>query len=152
MYIHTYVCITYLFYVIGYIICISYLLLSFHFYCFLDFSYFATVDKLKKQLNVLTKLNYNAMKDLLFAKRVITNDERKMIDDRVGEEKMMYLIIDIIIPSLELYNYMKYKRFLEAMEQSDDIDLKSTAEMLGKLITPSEIDFTYIPTYVQLCS
>ena len=70
----------------------------------------------------------------LYAKDVITDKEREIIDNKIGEEKMMYLIVDIIIRSLRLDNCKKYKRFLEAMEQSDDTDLRSMAEKLGKLI------------------
>ena len=99
---------------------------------------------LKKQLGTLTKLSYKAMMGSLFAKDVITNEERKIIGDKIGEEKMMYLIADIIIPSLKINNYTKYKGFLEAMEESDDSDLKSTVERLGKLIMPSKMDFIYI--------
>ena len=80
----------------------------------------------------------------LFAKDVITNEERKIIDVKLGEEKMMYLIADIIIRSLNINNYAKYKGFLEAMEESKDSNLKSTAEKLGKLIMPSKMDFIYI--------
>ena len=83
----------------------------------------------------------------LFVKDVITNEQRKIIDAKIGKEKMMYLIVDIIIPSLKLNNYKKYKGFLEAMEESKDSDLKSTAKKLGKLITTLKIDFTYIPIY-----
>ena len=80
----------------------------------------------------------------LFAKDVITNEERKIIGDKIGEEKMMYLIADVIIPSLRINKYTKYKGFLEAMEESEDSDVKSTVEKLGKLMMPSKIDFIYI--------
>ena len=72
----------------------------------------------------------------LFAKDVITNEERKLIDVKVGEEKMMYLIADIIIPSLNGNNCKKYKGFLEAMEKSEDNDLQRTAEKFGKFNRP----------------
>ena len=44
---------------------------------------------------MLTNLNYDAMKHSLYAKSVITNDERRTINNRIGQEKMMYLIADI---------------------------------------------------------
>ena len=47
----------------------------------------------------------------LYSKDVITNKERKIIDDKVGEKKMMYLVVDIIMPSLRQNNYKKYKAF-----------------------------------------
>ena len=70
----------------------------------------------------------------LIARHVITDNERRQIDKRIGQEKMLYVIVDIVIPSLKSNFYKKYKGLLEAMEESDDIDLKSTAEILGELI------------------
>ena len=74
------------------------------------------------------------MKHSLFAKGVITKQDRKMIDAKIGQEQMIYLIADIIIPSLKLKFCKKYKGFLKAMEESDDSNLNSTAKRLGKLI------------------
>ena len=81
----------------------------------------------------------------LYAKDVITNEERKIIDPKIGEEKMMYLIVDIIIPSLIINNYKKYKGFLEAMEESEDSNLNSTAKNFGKFVTfrRSNIDYKF---------
>ena len=100
---------------------------------FPGFDCVAAADKLKKQLGTLTNLNYSAMMGSLYAKDVITNDERRIIDTKIGQEKMMYLIADIVIPSLKLSLCKKYKGFLKAMEESDDIALRSTVERLGKL-------------------
>ena len=111
----------------------------YHSYCFTDFNCAATVLQISiaLRLGTLTKLTYNAIMGSLFSKDVITNEKRKIIiGDKVGEEKMMYLVVDIVMPSLRQNNYKKYKGFLEAMEESDDSDLKSMAEKLGKLITP----------------
>ena len=80
-------------------------------------------------------LNYNNMRTQLFAKDVITFDDRKTIDLQVGRNKMDYLIVDIIIPSLMAKFSKKYKSFLKVMEDNDDIVLKSAAELLGRLIT-----------------
>ena len=79
------------------------------------------------------------MVDSLYAKEVITNDERRIIDDKIGQKKMRYLIADIIIPSLRLNLCKKYKGFLEAMKESDNSDLRSTAERLGKLIATQSV-------------
>ena len=102
---------------------------------FAEFDCIAAADNVRRQIDTLTNLNYDAMKHSLYAKSVITNDERRTIDNRIGQEKMMYLIADIIIPSLKLNLCKKYKGFLEVMEESDDIALTSTAERLGKLMT-----------------
>ena len=87
------------------------------------------------QLDELTELNYDNMKTQLFAKEVISFDQRKSIDIQVGRNKMDFLIFDIIIPSLKAKFSKKYKSFLKVMEDNDDIDLKSAAEMFGRLIT-----------------
>ena len=73
----------------------------------------------------------------LYSKDVITNQQRQTIESKIGEGKMMYLIVEILIPSLKLDHCKKYRGFLEAMEESDDSDLKSMAKKLGKLITSS---------------
>ena len=83
------------------------------------------------------------MGHLLFARDVITNDEKTIIDAKTGREKMMFLITDIIIRSLKLNFCKKYKGFLEAMEKSDDSDLRSTAEKLGMLIILFNIAMFY---------
>lgn len=71
------------------------------------------------------------MMSSLYAKNVITNQERLIIDTKIGEEKMTYLIVDIIIPSLEIGFCKKYEGLLQAMEESDDDALKSKAKELG---------------------
>ena len=73
------------------------------------------------------------MKTLLFANDVITTKEKKVIESKIGCEKMEYLI-EIIIPSLEQGFGKKYKSFLKAMEDSEDTDLRDTAKKLGMLI------------------
>ena len=71
------------------------------------------------------------MERSLYAYEVITADERKEIKSKVGDEKMEYLIVDIIIPSLKRKFNKKYKAFLEVMEENEDTDLQDTAKMLG---------------------
>ena len=102
---------------------------------FKGFDYTGTANWLKRQLNKLSGLNYDNMKRLLLANEVITTEEKKMIDNyKIGCDKIEYLIVEIIIPSLKLGYGKKYKSFLKAMEDSEDTDLRYTAKMLGKLI------------------
>ena len=101
-------------------------------FCFLELNCKVKAEKLKKELDTLCKLKYDAMKILLFAKNVITDQEMTIIDNKIGQDKMIHLIVNIIIPSLELNNSEKYKGFLEAMEGSADSDLRNMAEKLGK--------------------
>ena len=79
------------------------------------------------------------MKSQLYAEEVITYDQRKFIDIQVGRNKMDYLIVDIIVPSLKAKFSKKYKSFLKVMEENDDTDLQSAAEMLGRLINVCRI-------------
>ena len=98
---------------------------------FVGFDYAAAANKLRKQLNKLSHLNYDNMERSLYANKVITADEKAKIKSKVGAEKMEYLIVDIIIPSLKLGHSKKYKAFLE---ESEDTDLQDTAKMLGTYI------------------
>ena len=91
------------------------------------------------------------MKTSLIANSVITSQEMKTIDVKIGEEQMIHLIFSIIIPSLELNNNEKYKGFLKAMEGSDNSDLKSMAKKLGKIDHCFNSITSYWFTYI-LCS
>ena len=82
------------------------------------------------------------MKTQLYSKKVITRDQRILIDTQIGRDKMDYLIVDIIIPSLEVQFSKKYKSLLQVMEDNDDIDLKNAAKMLGRLIMCITINVT----------
>ena len=101
---------------------------------FKGFDYIGTAEQLRMQLEKLSKLNYDNMKTSLYASSAITTKEKRIIDSKIGCEKMEYLIVEIIIPSLEQRFGKKYKSFLKAMEDSEDTDLQDTARMLGKLI------------------
>ena len=71
------------------------------------------------------------MERSLYGNEVITANDRKEIKSKVGGDKMEYLIVDIIIPSLKQKFSKKYKAFLEVMEENEDTDLQDTAKMLG---------------------
>ena len=115
----------------------SWINVNYHSYCLPDFKCSVAADTLRTQLGALTRLNYSAMMGSLYSNNVITDGQRQIIDAKIGEGKMMYLIVDILIPSLKLDHCKKYRGFLEAMEESDDSDLKNMAKKLGKLITSS---------------
>ena len=99
---------------------------------FKGFDYIGTAKLLRRQLDTLSKLNYDNMTTSLYARGVITAKEKKIIDSKIGCEKMVYLIVEIIIPSLEQRFGKKYKSFLKAMEDNEDTDLQDTARMLGR--------------------
>ena len=101
---------------------------------FLVFDYHNAAEKLRKQVDKLSGLTYDNMGKLLYGYGVITFIEREKINKKDNNEKMEYLIVDVIIRSLRQGFSRKYKLFLKAMEESDDPDLNSRAKCLGKLI------------------
>ena len=90
------------------------------------------------------ELKYDNMESLLYSKEVITTDEKNIIFLQIGCKKMDYLLARIIIPSLKGKYSEKYKLFLEAMKESEDIDLNNTAKMLaGCLLYRTVIAYIY---------
>ena len=88
-------------------------------------------------------MSYEAIKYALYSKKVITGDERKIIEAKgTNKEKMEHLIIDILIVSLDHSCPDKYRGFLVAMETNDDILLQQKAKELGKLC--NLINHTYV--------
>ena len=73
------------------------------------------------------------MRAQLFAYEVITHQERMQIDTLIGNAQMEQ-VLDIVRVSLKDNQTTKYKGFLKAMEEDEDILLKKAAEDLGKWI------------------
>ena len=71
------------------------------------------------------------MEGRLYAKRVITHEEKMYFETFVGSKKMERLL-DVVILSLKINQRYKFKGFLEAMEESDDMSLIKTAQDLGE--------------------
>ena len=93
------------------------------------------------------------MRIQLFSKGVITSDQKNIIDKQIGREKMEYLLIEIIMCSLNANCSEKYKLFLKVMEENEDIDLQRTAKMLvGCLLYRTVIIYIYSYYIVQLYS
>ena len=116
------------------------------------FNYNGTAKELKKQLEKLSKLSYDNMKTSLFANEVITSKEKKVIDNKIGHEKMEHLLEEIIIPSLEQGNGKKYKFFLKVMEDNEDIDLNHTAAMLGMFKYGLKVTYLMYVCIAKYCS
>ena len=70
------------------------------------------------------------MSGKLFAKDVITSHEKQEINHLIGT-KQMEKVVDIVIFSLNSNYTAKYKGFVKAMEESDDILLQNKTEELG---------------------
>ena len=57
----------------------------------------------------------------LYAKEVITARDKQMIEtSRLKEDKMTYFVDNVVTPSLQSGVTVKFKRFLEVMEESGD--------------------------------
>jgi len=91
----------------------------------------AAAENLRQKYAELSDLPHNAMESCLYAKKVITREEKKCIKTLVGCDKMEFLL-DVVIRSLKHDHSHKFKGFLEAMEESEDILLRRTAKNLGK--------------------
>ena len=74
------------------------------------------------------------METSLYANDVITTKQKDIIANKIGHDKMEYLIVKIVVPSLQQGFGKKYKYFLKAMEDSEDTDLQDTAKILGMYI------------------
>ena len=102
---------------------------------FLVFDYCDAANRLREQSDQLSGLKYDNMGMKLYSYGVITFNENEIIDEKkVNHEKMKYLIVHVIIRSLNQGLSKKYKLFLKAMEDSDDFVLQSIAGRLGKFI------------------
>ena len=106
-----------------------------------NFSYFiaiaqptfcsAVARNLKNKYEDLSNLSYPSMCGSLFAKNVITNQEKLEIEKLIGK-KQMEKVLDIIILSLNSNDAAKYKGFLKALNESDDLLLCNKAKELSK--------------------
>ena len=88
------------------------------------------------------------MKLRLVANDVIISQERKKIDQLIGEDQMAE-VLDILHVSLKNKLTTKFKGFLQAMEESGDKLLEETARSLGEptiVLLVKIIKFVYIYT------
>jgi len=91
--------------------------------------------KVKEMYTRLINLNVSAMLGHLYSKDVITAREKQIIQSTIPLEsdKMGYLLDNIILPSLESGVIIKFKLFLEVMEESDDPVTRAIGSQLGML-------------------
>ena len=88
-------------------------------------------EHLKKNLPSLSTLPYTNMKLHLIANDVITDDEKTKIDQMIGKDQMAEVLY-ILRVSLNNKQTIKFKGFLQAMEESSDKLLEETAKSLGE--------------------
>jgi len=92
------------------------------------------LNTVKQQYDVLTKVSMDNLLPSLFAKQVITDHEKQIMEKTkpLDSDKMMYLLDYIIMPSLKVNVGIKYNGFLEVMKHSDDLLAQTVAKHLGK--------------------
>ena len=89
-------------------------------------------ENITKYYAQLTNIHVDSMLAQLYAKRVITEKEKEMIDTlHLKSKKMEYLLDSVIIPSLANKVPIKFEGFLEVMKKSDDQILIDMAIKLG---------------------
>ena len=82
-------------------------------------------------------IHLNISKDVirdLYTEKVITLNEKKEIQRKEMENRMEYLLDDIIIPSLEAKSDQKYIGLVRVMNRSDDSSLKNVASKLALIL------------------
>lgn len=91
----------------------------------------AALDYIQQQYSKLTHLTIDTdLIKFLFMEQVVTHKEKKEIQRWRREERMEYLLDNIIIPSLEIEFGQKYINLINVMDRSDDILLKTIASEL----------------------
>jgi len=78
-------------------------------------------DKIREQYEVLSNCPVNKLLSSLYAKGVITLDDKKIMEAKpLEKDRMVYLLDDVLIRSLKIGYGSKYNRFLKVLEESDD--------------------------------
>jgi len=98
----------------------------------------AAKKNIKRSYTELTNLPITTILSKLYAKDVITLKEKQTIETSnfpLNSDKMEYLLDSVITPSLANDVTMKFKGFLEVMEESGDPILLNMAKKLGMCLT-----------------
>ena len=92
-------------------------------------------DNIKANYDKLTKLPIELILERLLSKGIITPDEKKSIDNKpASQDKMSYFLESIITPSLSNDVTIKFKGFLEVLEESGDSTMIDLAKQLGTYV------------------
>ena len=89
------------------------------------------MDYIRKEYKNLIHLTIStdAIRDL-YMEQVIIHKEKKEMQRKETEDRMEYLLDNIIIPSLEANSSLKYIKLIRVMKRSDDILIKDVASEL----------------------
>jgi len=95
----------------------------------------AANEKIRENYEGLSNLKINPILGALYSKKVITLEEKKIIQAKQLEnDRMMCFLDDILIPSLENKMMEKYSRFVQLLQDSDDSAMSSMAERIGMYV------------------
>ena len=92
------------------------------------------IENIKKNYDRLVSLPVKSMLVELISERVISAAQKQRINLLDDRDKIEYILDEVIIPELRIGIAKSFKGFIEVMEDSEDIDTRATAKMLGMLI------------------
>ena len=101
-------------------------------------------ETIRSNYNNLTNLSIDSILDKLYAKKIITLTEKEKIETLdLRRKKMAYFLDHVIIPSLNSNFIVKFQRFLEVMNDSDDLMFINMANQLGMYVTKLYHRYSY---------
>ena len=90
--------------------------------------------KIKGQYDVLVNCPVNQLLPSLYAKDVITHDDKKIMESKpLEKDRMMYLLDDVLIRSLNMGFGENYNRFIMVLEESDNSLVNELAGILVRI-------------------
>ena len=93
-----------------------------------------TAQKLKDVYDKLTRLPIKSILPQLYIHKVITTDQKKIIEAKhLESDGMQYFLDNVLISSLELNMTEIYNKFIKVLEDSDDLMLRAMAQIIGQV-------------------
>ena len=81
---------------------------------------------------MLADCRVNKLLDHLFANSVITLDDKREMESKPLEKNRMRYLLDEVLFSLRTGSGLKYNKFLEVLQDSDDYIFTELAKSLGQ--------------------
>ena len=93
----------------------------------------AAMQKIQDKYDTLLKLPINSILGLLFSKRVITLEDKQIIEaESLERKRVTYLLDKVLLRSLEMGYSDKYKSFIEVLKQGGEDDGDVILEKLAR--------------------
>lgn len=87
----------------------------------------------------MANIDATQMSGGLYARGVITAEQKQIISSKVTVRERMEFLLDIIIQSLEIGTIEKFKGLLMVMEESEDLTIRAVGQQLGLLRITSHV-------------